>query len=94
MEVTTPTEQTDIIRALAELPDTAIVSEKAIARIFDRHIDSVRRAVQRDELPEPVRLFGQPSWTVRMLVQHLEARLEKASQEAKRGRLTVAQHRP
>ena len=91
---TEPTANTDVIRALAELPESAIVTEKAVARIFSRSSDGVRRAIQRGELPQPVKLFGKPSWTVRALIQHMEKRLEKASQGAKRTQLTLAQHQP
>ena len=94
VEDTEPTVDTDVIRALAELPESAIVTEKAIARIFSRSSDGVRRAIQRGELPQPVKLFGKPSWTVRALIQHMEERLGKASLEAKRTHLTVTQHQP
>ncbi len=50
--------------------------------LFDRKTDSVRRAVEHGDLPPPVRLFGQNTWTAGVLVRHLEARLEQAAQEA------------
>ena len=93
MEVT-PSDNMDIIAALAELPDTAIVSEEALCRIFARSSDSIKRAVRRGELPPPVRLFGKPSWTVRVLVQFIEKRLEQAALDAAEVRLTLEQRSP
>ena len=36
-----------------------------MAAIFGKHRVSIKRAVERDELPQPVRLMGQPVWTAR-----------------------------
>ena len=71
----------DIIRELGDLPRGAIVSEEGLARIFGRHHVSIKRAVQRGELPPSVRLFGVPVWTVDAIRQHLKQRLEKARKE-------------
>jgi hypothetical protein len=65
-------------RELADLPEGAIVTEEALARMFSRHSVSIKRAVRRGELPPPVRLMGEPVWTVGTLLRHLEARLEVA----------------
>jgi hypothetical protein len=56
--------------------------EQGLAVLFGRHESSVKRAVERGELPQPVRLFGQNAWTAGVLVKHLEARLEQAAREA------------
>lgn len=73
-----------IIMELAELPPGAIVDENALALMFSHHVVTVKRAVQRGELPEPVRLFGKPSWTVKAILDHIENRLANARQEAKK----------
>ncbi|OHB51932.1 MAG: hypothetical protein A2Y12_05045 [Planctomycetes bacterium GWF2_42_9] len=70
-----------IIKDLAELPLGAIISEDALAKIFDRHQVSVKRAVERKELPPSVRLFGEPVWTAGTLIAHLEKRLRVAADE-------------
>lgn len=70
-----------IIAVLGELPTGAIVTEEGLATIFDRHAASVKRAVQRGELPAPTRLFGGNCWTAGVLVQHIEDRLAHAAQE-------------
>jgi hypothetical protein len=38
----------------------------------------VKRAIQRDELPPPVPLFGANVWTVAAILEHINARLEAA----------------
>jgi hypothetical protein len=73
-----------IVAALGELKPGAIVTEEGVARLFKRHITSVKRAVQRGELPPPCRLFGANVWTAGALVQHIESRLEHAAKEAER----------
>lgn len=74
------TEQAGVVRELAELSPQAIITEGGLARIFRRHQVSIKRAVQRGELPPPTRLFGEPVWTVGAIVRHLERRLEEAEQ--------------
>ena len=70
-----------IITALGE-PD-AVITEAGLAKLFGRCTVSVKRAVERGELPPPVRLFGQNTWTVGVISAHLEHRLKMAAKEAK-----------
>ena len=71
-----------IIRELGDLPAETILSEQALAKIFDRHRVSIKRAVERGELPPSVRLFGEPVWTVQVLREHLTKRLDAAKKES------------
>lgn len=73
-----------IIRELGELPSETVISEHALAKIFDRHRVSIKRAVERGELPPSVRLFGEPVWTIRALQEHLTKRLDVAMKESER----------
>jgi hypothetical protein len=72
----------DILTALAELPPLAVVSEQKLAQLVQRHPASVKRAIQRGELPPPVPWFGQNIWTVQAILDHLSARLEDARKAA------------
>ena len=85
-EAAVPDQQTPdgIVKELGELPPGTVLEEEAVARIFGRHSVSVKRAVERGELPPPIRLFGKPTWTVRAILAHLEARLEAAKREAEK----------
>ena len=71
-----------IIALLGELKPNAVINEEGIASMFSRHVASVKRAVQRGELPPPTRLFGNNTWTVGTLVRHIEQRLEEAKNKA------------
>ncbi|MHC4556052.1 MAG: hypothetical protein ACYTFW_12240 [Planctomycetota bacterium] len=71
-----------IIKELGDLPADAVVSEHALAKLFNRHRVSIKRAVERGELPPSIRLFGEPVWTVKALREHLGKRLDQAKKEA------------
>jgi hypothetical protein len=71
-----------IIRELGDLPADAVISEQALAKMFDRHRVSIKRAVERGELPPSIRLFGEPVWTVKALREHLTKRLDAAKKES------------
>lgn len=80
-----------IIRELGDLPPDAVIAEVAMAKMFDRHKVSIKRAVERGELPPSVRLFGEPVWTVRALREHLSKRLEAAKKEAEQLQRRISQ---
>ena len=83
-----------IVKALGELPAGAILTEEDLGRIFARHPVSIKRAVERGELPPSVRLFGKPSWTAGAILAHLDARLEAAKREAEREAARFARMSP
>lgn len=83
-----------IVRELGDLPPGAIIEEDAVARMFGRHAVSVKRAVERGELPPPVRMFGKPCWTVRVILDHIEARLDAAKREADKDVTRIARLSP
>lgn len=73
-----------IIRELGEMNPKAFVSEKALARIFHREPVSIKRAVQRKELPPPVKMLGMPVWTAGSIIEFIEKRLAHACSEAEK----------
>ena len=75
-----------IIEKLGDLPKGAIVNEEALAKMFDRCQVSIKRAIQRGELPPPVKMFGMPVWTAEKLLSHLNSRLDKALKEEDKNR--------
>jgi hypothetical protein len=79
-----PTSLPGVIAALAVLHPNAIVSEEGIAHLFNRHVVSVKRAVERGELPPPCPLFGSRVWTAGILIRHIERRLEQAAKDAEK----------
>lgn len=80
-----------VIQQLGYYPPNTLISEQGLARLFHRHVSSVRRAVQRDDLPPPIRIFTEDYWTVQSLTQHFAERLDTAKQKAAKLRARVAQ---
>jgi hypothetical protein len=80
-----------IIRELGDLPPDAVISEEGLGKIFSRHRVSIKRAIERGELPPSVRLFGEPVWTVQALRDHLNQRLEAAKKEAEQFHRRISQ---
>ena len=72
----------EIVAKLGELGSGAIITEEGVAKLFNRHPTSVKRAVTRGELPPPCRLFGRNAWTAGVLVKHIERRLAEAAKKA------------
>ena len=75
---------TGIVKGLGELSPGAILEEDAVAQMFGRCATSVKRAVDRGELPPPVRMFGKPCWTAGAILEHIVARLRAAKREAEK----------
>jgi len=67
-----------VVRELGAWPAGTVISKNALARMFHRHPVSIMRAVDRGELPPPIRLFGKGQWTAGALLSHLEARQKMA----------------
>jgi hypothetical protein len=65
-----------IIPALAELPPGTLITERGLAEIFGKCTASIKAAVDRNELPPPVRLMGRRTWTAGAILRHHESRLE------------------
>jgi len=89
-----PAAAAGIVAELGDLGPGALITEPALARLFNRHPASVKRAVQRGELPPPTRLFGKNTWTAGALVRHIEARLTQAAKEAEREKQKFQTLRP
>lgn len=83
-----------VVEALGTLAPGAILEENALAKMFGRHPASIKRAVQRGELPPPTRLLGKPIWTAGRIVNHVEKRLEKAAQEGEKDAARIARLAP
>ena len=82
------------VRDLADLPAGTVVTEKALAEFFSCCTTSIKRSVERDELPPPVKMFGKPCWTAGVILNHIEHRLKTAMEEAERERKRLAQFEP
>ena len=70
-----------VVAELGELKEGAVIFEVGLAHLFKRHAVSIKRAVERGEIPPPCRLFGRSAWTVGAILRHLEGRQEQATEE-------------
>lgn len=73
-----------IVTRLAELPDRALLDERALAHVFGVTKRTVRRMVGRYELPPPVRLAGRATWQAGQVLRWFEGRAERLAREANR----------
>jgi hypothetical protein len=65
-----------VMRVLSEEPAEAFITIGALARAQGCHPASVKRAIKRGELPEPIKLFQERGWLVECLLQFLRDRLK------------------
>ncbi|MFH1732304.1 MAG: hypothetical protein ABIF82_11730, partial [Planctomycetota bacterium] len=72
------------VAELGRLPSGTILDERALAGLFQCCAATIKRAVQRGELPAPVRMFGRPVWTAGRILEHVTDRLAQAQKEAER----------
>ena len=73
-----------VITELGALPESTVLYERALARIFHRHKASIKRAVVRGELPPGVKMFGEQAWTVKVIREHISQRLAKAAMDTEK----------
>ena len=65
-----------------KLPPDTLLTGKALAEMFGLCPASIKRAIERLELPPPTKVCGKPRWTVKSITTHIEKQLETAKQEA------------
>lgn len=73
-----------VIVGLAELPERAILDERALAAALGVSKRTVRRMVGRFELPPPISFSGRSVWQVGKVLGWFEARAERAARETER----------
>ena len=89
-EVAEKVEQVDedrpgvLIDGLAVLPERTILDEARLAGLLAVTRRTVRRMVNRFELPPPTRLAGRSMWLAGRVLSHIEAAAERAERKAER----------
>lgn len=73
-----------VVTTLAELPDRALVDERALSAALCVSKRTVRRMVARHELPPPVRFAGRSTWQVGRVLAWFEARADRLARDAQR----------
>jgi hypothetical protein len=79
-----------ILTALAELPDRTLLDENALAAALNVTSRTVRRMVNRCELPPGIPFAGRSTWIAGKVLAHIEANAEKAARDADRRAAAVA----
>lgn len=70
-----------VFDGLARLPGNAILTEPAMARAFDVEPRTIRRMVNRGELPPGIPMAGKTTWIAGRVLAHFAARAERAERE-------------
>lgn len=73
-----------VLDALARLPDKAILDEAALAGALHVAPRTLRRMVDRWQLPPSVRLGGRNVWYAGRVLAHIEAAMIRAEKDAER----------
>lgn len=62
---------------LGSLPPGTLITEDGLAGLLGKSCrKTVKRAVEKGELPRPVKLMGKNTWTAGTIIRYLEKRLE------------------
>ena len=73
-----------VVVALANMPEKAIITETALARVLAVTTRTIRRMVQRNEIPPAVNLAGKSVWFAGNVLSHLQSRAERVAKDAER----------
>ena len=73
-----------VLDELARLPEKAILDEVALSRALHVAPRTLRRMVNRWQLPPPVPLGGRSVWLAGKVLDHIQAAAERAARDAER----------
>jgi len=76
--------QPELITALADLPEGALLSEAYLAETFRVTDRTVRRMVARGELPPPLPIGSRPLWLAGRVMRHFQANADRAEEDARK----------
>lgn len=82
-----------VITGLAELAESTILDEAALAAALQCSKRTLRRMAGRGEVPPAIRLAGRSCWHASRVQAWLIARAEKAEREAERDAARLARKR-
>lgn len=73
-----------VCRTLADLPPRTVLDTGAVSKALGVDVRTIKRMVERGELPPPTPWAGRNCWTAGKILDFLERRLERAEHEAER----------
>jgi hypothetical protein len=71
-----------VLDGFALLPEKALVDDKALGIALGRGDRSIRRMVERGELPPGISIGGRTLWIVGRVIRHLHAMAEREETKA------------
>ena len=83
----------ELFALIGSLQDGALITEAGLAKVFGRHPVSIKRAIERGELPPPIYLLKRPMFSIGVIRKHLDRRFEDALAEHERIQNLVQEHR-
>ena len=69
-------EQANELIRLSEMPSTALIAVDRLAELLNRDHESIRKAIKRGELPEPIPICSKRYWVVGYLLDFFHQRSE------------------
>lgn len=85
-------EHADIFAEFNQLDDSALITEVGLAMLLNKHPVSLRRALERGELPASTKLMGKPIWSVQAIRDHINKRLAQSAAEQDELARTIRDH--
>jgi len=73
-----------IYHEIGNLPPATLITEKGLAKLFGKCQASIKGAIDRGELPYPIRIMGKPTWTAGAIIRYIEARIDAESKKISR----------
>jgi len=83
-----------LIEGLASLPAAAMLDESRLAAILGVTARTVRRMVDRGELPAPFKFGRRSTWLAGRIVQHVEKAAQRAEDQAEAEAARFDRQRP
>ena len=84
MPAATAHELPGVFAVIGTLPAAALVSEEGLAVALGVNKRTIRRMVQRGELPPGVPFAGRTTWLAGKIIAHFGQRAERAARDAER----------
>jgi predicted DNA-binding transcriptional regulator AlpA len=83
-----------LLYSLACLPERTLIDDARLASILQVCSCTIKRMVQRSELPPPIRMSGHPVWFAGTILEHIQKRLEAARKDAERTERRLRSYSP
>jgi predicted DNA-binding transcriptional regulator AlpA len=74
---------------IAELPESALLDESALADVLGVSKRTIRRMVRRFELPPPIRFAGRSTWICGRVLSHIKKMAEDAATTAEKNKSRI-----